>query len=116
MADAKQMLVALAQMVGYDFPELEDWKSRLFLRDTKMERRGNFLGRFGMNEQKVGALRKLLEDPQEMERRVKKAKRLAEIAATTPLVQPVRSGVPKVGRNDPCPCGSGKKYKKYCGA
>ena len=22
----------------------------------------------------------------------------------------------KVGRNDPCPCGSGKKYKKYCGA
>ncbi|WP_143821102.1 SEC-C metal-binding domain-containing protein [Motiliproteus sp. MSK22-1] len=21
---------------------------------------------------------------------------------------------PKVGRNDPCPCGSGKKYKKCC--
>ena len=28
---------------------------------------------------------------------------------------PVRAG-PKVGRNDPCPCGSGKKYKKCCGA
>jgi SEC-C motif-containing protein len=27
--------------------------------------------------------------------------------------QPVRVG-PKVGRNDPCPCGSGKKYKKCC--
>jgi len=27
----------------------------------------------------------------------------------------VRAG-PKVGRNDPCPCGSGKKYKKCCGA
>jgi preprotein translocase subunit SecA len=24
--------------------------------------------------------------------------------------------VVKVGRNDPCPCGSGKKYKKCCGA
>jgi SEC-C motif-containing protein len=24
-------------------------------------------------------------------------------------------GQPKVGRNDPCPCGSGKKYKKCCG-
>lgn len=24
--------------------------------------------------------------------------------------------VQKVGRNDPCPCGSGKKYKKCCGA
>ena len=23
--------------------------------------------------------------------------------------------VKKVGRNDPCPCGSGKKYKKCCG-
>ena len=29
--------------------------------------------------------------------------------------QVVRSGA-KVGRNDPCPCGSGKKYKKCCGA
>ncbi|RME69279.1 MAG: hypothetical protein D6778_00735, partial [Nitrospirae bacterium] len=28
---------------------------------------------------------------------------------------PVRKGK-KVGRNDPCPCGSGKKYKKCCGA
>lgn len=29
--------------------------------------------------------------------------------------QPVRVE-PQVGRNDPCPCGSGKKYKKCCGA
>ena len=28
--------------------------------------------------------------------------------------QPVRKGV-KIGRNDPCPCGSGLKYKKCCG-
>lgn len=28
---------------------------------------------------------------------------------------PVVRAVPKVGRNDPCPCGSGKKYKKCCG-
>jgi uncharacterized protein len=27
----------------------------------------------------------------------------------------VRQGTPKIGRNDPCPCGSGKKYKKCCG-
>ncbi len=27
---------------------------------------------------------------------------------------PVRHDMPKVGRNDPCPCGSGKKYKKCC--
>jgi uncharacterized protein len=28
--------------------------------------------------------------------------------------QPVRRSEPRVGRNDPCPCGSGKKYKKCC--
>jgi len=27
---------------------------------------------------------------------------------------PIRREMPKVGRNDPCPCGSGKKYKKCC--
>ena len=30
--------------------------------------------------------------------------------ATTPITNPLRG----VGRNDPCPCGSGKKYKKCC--
>ena len=28
----------------------------------------------------------------------------------------VRRETPKIGRNDPCPCGSGKKFKKCCGA
>ena len=28
--------------------------------------------------------------------------------------EPVRRAEPKIGRNDPCPCGSGKKYKKCC--
>ena len=31
-----------------------------------------------------------------------------------PLIEPRR--VQKVGRNEPCPCGSGRKYKKCCGA
>ncbi len=30
-------------------------------------------------------------------------------------LEPIRNLDPKVGRNDPCPCGSGKKYKKCCG-
>ncbi len=32
------------------------------------------------------------------------------------VVQQVKRDEPKVGRNDPCPCGSGKKYKKCHGA
>jgi preprotein translocase subunit SecA len=34
--------------------------------------------------------------------------------SAAPKRQPVRA-TPRVGRNDPCPCGSGKKYKKCCG-
>jgi preprotein translocase subunit SecA len=35
---------------------------------------------------------------------------------STEPVKPIRNVAPKVGRNDPCPCGSGKKYKKCHGA
>ena len=36
-----------------------------------------------------------------------------ENAGKTKQEEPVSR---KIGRNDPCPCGSGKKYKKCCGA
>ncbi len=36
--------------------------------------------------------------------------------AKDPSKQPMVRQSVKVGRNDPCPCGSGKKYKKCCGA
>jgi preprotein translocase subunit SecA len=39
---------------------------------------------------------------------------VSEAAAAVEKARPVRSG-PKVGRNDPCPCRSGKKYKHCCG-
>jgi len=50
----------------------------------------------------------------------KKDKEMAELqfvggdGSSGTKAAPVRSN--KVGRNDPCPCGSGKKYKKCCGA
>jgi tetratricopeptide (TPR) repeat protein len=36
-------------------------------------------------------------------------------APPPPKIETVRRSEPKIGRNDPCPCGSGKKYKKCCG-
>jgi preprotein translocase subunit SecA len=49
----------------------------------------------------------------------KKEREMAELqfvgGGTSTAQQPVVKGL-KVGRNDPCPCGSGKKYKKCCGA
>jgi hypothetical protein len=43
----------------------------------------------------------------------KKSKKFAPSETESETI--VRDG-PKIGRNDPCPCGSGKKYKKCCGA
>ena len=39
---------------------------------------------------------------------------VSEAAAAVEKAKPIQTG-PKVGRNDPCPCGSGKKYKQCCG-
>ncbi|MCX8038299.1 MAG: preprotein translocase subunit SecA [Candidatus Sumerlaeia bacterium] len=50
---------------------------------------------------------------EEMARRMAAGEIDGEAPAAKPM--PVRRG-PKVGRNEPCPCGSGKKYKKCCGA
>ena len=40
----------------------------------------------------------------------------AEVGSPTEALPTPRQDGAKVGRNDPCPCGSGKKYKKCCGA
>jgi len=39
---------------------------------------------------------------------------LARRAEYDSVAKPLRRSEPRVGRNDPCPCGSGKKYKKCC--
>ena len=54
--------------------------------------------------------------PQQEIKREKVAKETGTTAATKSQVkkQPVRTAAKKVGPNDPCPCGSGKKYKKCC--
>ncbi len=39
----------------------------------------------------------------------------ADIMNAPPVVAPQPAAAGRVGRNDPCPCGSGKKFKKCCG-
>ena len=60
--------------------------------------------------------------PREEIKRVQVAKPLIEgfEGGSKPSAKKVvlapRRAAPKVGRNDPCPCGSGKKYKNCCGS
>ena len=54
--------------------------------------------------------------PRQEVKREKVAKETGTAAASEPQIKkvPVRNASNKVGPNDPCPCGSGKKYKKCC--
>ena len=54
--------------------------------------------------------------PAQEVKREKVARETGTAAATRTTVkkQPIRNAAKKVGPNDPCPCGSGKKYKKCC--
>ena len=54
--------------------------------------------------------------PRQEVKRTKVAKEVQAVGSGDSIVkkQPVRNADKKVGPNDPCPCGSGKKYKKCC--
>jgi preprotein translocase subunit SecA len=57
------------------------------------------------------------EEGREIERRQRRVQQQLQYQAGPAQAEapkPVRAGA-KVGRNDLCPCGSGKKYKKCCG-
>ncbi len=54
--------------------------------------------------------------PKQEVKREKVAKETSAVGSSESIVkkQPVRNAGKKIGPNDPCPCGSGKKYKKCC--
>jgi HEAT repeat protein len=85
----QEELVTACLLMGVAFPELQQWKDEI--EDTRLWRRRALMEQWDV-----------LED--------------ADLASDEPDV--LEKGpvyVPaKVGRNDPCPCGSGKKYKKCC--
>jgi len=68
----------------------------------------------GVREEILGMIFKVQLAPSEAEGRVEMPKRRAVSYGAPPKSAPPPSKMVKIGRNDPCPCGSGKKYKKCC--
>jgi preprotein translocase subunit SecA len=66
-----------------------------------------------MSQDEVERLEEERRRRQEEERR--RMSQLGAGSSTEQTAQPVRRDGDKVGRNAPCPCGSGKKYKRCCG-
>jgi hypothetical protein len=77
------------------------------------QEQGVDLGEGGLNNPQTERLRnEWLSTPRDSLEGKTPAEMLAQVQGK---VETFRREEPRVGRNDPCPCGSGKKYKKCCG-
>ena len=92
--ELRWILVGVALLMDMPFPELQMWKKEELKNGLRLTRRV---------EKFVGAAA----------RPAPQAPSFDNVVYPEP-VQPIVAKE-KVGRNDPCPCGSGKKYKKCCG-
>ncbi|MDZ4829014.1 MAG: preprotein translocase subunit SecA [Phycisphaerae bacterium] len=63
----------------------------------------------------IAAAAQMVRGSAQQERDLEIAARAGSPEGSTPAGAPTRSGPPVVGRNEPCPCGSGKKYKQCHG-
>jgi hypothetical protein len=93
--DLMSRLVAISTVLGVTFPEYPTWKREAEEKLAKQERRMKEMRGFFQAPAKPA----LPKEPDDyLDRKL------------APIVREKKS----VGRNDPCPCGSGKKYKKCC--
>jgi hypothetical protein len=103
MLDLEEDVLAAAVIAGADLPEAQRWRDRL----------GDKAAR---GAQRMRAFREVLSDDT-VDLLGGGGGLLADnepIAPPPPAAALARESS-KVGRNEPCPCGSGKKYKKCCG-
>jgi hypothetical protein len=94
--DVRAEAVAVATLAGVSFPELEAWRAE----ERKLAER-----RKRWREALVAPAPSVEREPLRQA-----ARDLIDPAPPTPPI----TRKEKVGRNDTCPCGSGKKYKKCC--
>lgn len=127
--DLTQMGPELEALTGMKLPAGIDLKQ---IQKMMQSPQGAMLSDFGLFCQEQGVDMNAMNDPKLMQdlneqwmaspRPAFDGKTPAEMTANDPSllsmkkVETFRRAEPRVGRNDPCPCGSGKKYKKCCGA
>jgi uncharacterized protein YecA (UPF0149 family) len=123
--DLCQCLLATAVMTDVVLPEEKAWRSRIKSREAR--RAAGMRNVEAMSRDIRERWRKtgipFPERPQS--RQEAAASSVARAVAPVPVapvsqayaerLEPIRNTAPKIGRNDPCPCGSRKKYKKCCG-
>ena len=126
VANLPESLLTVGKMVGYEPPEAAEWRAGIERRRKELKRRDG-----GMLEQILRDARDRFRrgeppwtDPDDFDGEDDEfgddALDVMEWSPDDYLDRPpaapatIRRDAPKIGRNDPCPCGSGKKYKKCC--
>ncbi len=126
--DLSQMGAELEALTGMKLPAGVDMKQIQKIMESPQ---GAFLADFGLFCQEQGIDMNSVSDPNQLQslneqwmatpRAAFEGKTPAEVSQENPSltsfkkVETYRRTEPRIGRNDPCPCGSGKKYKKCCG-
>jgi hypothetical protein len=113
--DLREPLATAAAVMNRPFPESSAWDQDVLARNRALAARLPFLSRLADHlgpdpERTQGQDREDIEDRGDYEARDDFEGPEAFDAEPAPFTP---TG-PKIGRNDPCPCGSGKKYKKCC--
>jgi hypothetical protein len=116
MIDLRGDLVACTLMAGpeYEFPEFQRLREEAVAAEIRLEQRRAELARLvGSIDFPSGGD---YDDDDDEDMEYDDLPDLpSDLEARGPrVVAPIQNTGPKVGRNDPCPCGSGKKYKKCC--
>ena len=101
----EEQLLPVTHLLGIDLPEADEWRQKREERERFRAQRQQELSELGnkyaaLKEQGIDPFAKLGSPPRKSE----------PVETTT-----YRHHDARVGRNDPCPCGSGRKYKKCCG-
>ncbi len=126
--DFSQMEPELEALTGMKLPPGMDMKQIQKMMESPQ---GAFISDFGLFCQEQGIDMNAVSDPAQLQalneqwmatpRVAFDGKSPAEVSQENPSlasfkkIETYRRSEPRIGRNDPCPCGSGKKYKKCCG-
>jgi hypothetical protein len=130
IAELDELLLTVGTMVGYQPPEAAQWRKQIERREKERARRMAKLGgplgltvfrevleRFRRGEPPWPRAERAKDNDSDDAEDDLPLEALPAFTAAHPAraaVAPIKREAPKVGCNDPCPCGSGKKYKKCC--
>jgi hypothetical protein len=115
----REPLIATAIMTGTSLPEESAWRKSIEEQESRPALGGNGLDemfrRMRDRWRESGLKYQIAEDEPEDRIVMPPTVRSTLPGDYAEPARPIRNAAPKTGRNDPCPCGSGKKYKKCCG-